>query len=88
MLAYLVSDGDPRNPPPALGALQTGQVALLESQVGKGWKVVTTRDRSNHSTRVDNVGWDAVGIVLGHRVFPRGGGGRVDVTFRGGVLLH
>lgn len=86
-LAYLISGGDPSNPPPAFGTFQTGQVALLESQIGKGWEVVAASYGSNHLNGVDNVRWDAVGIVLGHQVLPRGGGWRVDVTSGGGVLL-
>lgn len=51
---------------------------------------MSSGDGFNHSIGVDNIGWDAVGVIgggLDSQVLPRGGSWRVNVATRGGILL-
>lgn len=90
MRPYLISDRDPRNPPPGLRTPQTGQVALFETQVRERRECGPSWNGPDRSVGVDDVRGDAVGVVgrgLGW-VVPRRRGWGVDVMARGGVLLE
>lgn len=89
-VTHLVSDGDPRNSSPGIGATQAGEIALFEAQVGQWGEIMAPGGRSDHMARVDDVGRDAAsfgGSIVHHGLLFGGCGRRVDVVVRRGVSV-